>query len=187
MARIPLDMAANGLIAKLTAWYSKRRFGVVMEPLAAASHHRGSLVSWSIFELGVQRWRKLDPTLQSLAVHAPSAAIGCSWCLDFGYWEAHHRGVPPAKIRELAHWRESEVYSEVERLVIEYAEAMTATPPTVSDELVARLRQHLGDDALVELTALVAVENLRSRFNASLGLESQGFKAQCELAPPATA
>lgn len=187
MARIPLDMAANGLVARLAAWYSKRRFGVVVEPLAAASHHRGFLVGWSIFELGAGRWRKLDPTLQCLAVYAPSAAIGCSWCLDFGYWEAHHRGVPPAKIRELARWRESDVYGEVERLVIEYAEALTATPPTVSDELVERLRRHLGDEALVELTALAALENLRSRFNASLGLQSQGFEARCELPPPVTA
>jgi alkylhydroperoxidase family enzyme len=114
---------------------------------------------------------------------APSAAIGCSWCLDFGYWEAHHLGVDARKIRDVTRWRSSDAYSEVERLVLEYGEAMTATPPEVSDALVDRLREHLGDAGLVELTYLVAVENLRSRVNAALGLESQGFRAACEVRP----
>jgi alkylhydroperoxidase family enzyme len=68
--------------------------------------------------------------------------------------------------------------------VLEYTEAATATPPTVTDELVDGLRQDLGDAALVELTMMIAVENQRSRFNSSLGLTSQGFKDRCEV--PAT-
>ena len=60
---------------------------------------------------------------------------------------------------------------------------MTATPPAVTDELVAALRVHLDVAQLVELTELIAVENWRSRVNAALGLESQGFKAECEVAP----
>ena len=63
---------------------------------------------------------------------------------------------------------------------MEYAEAMTATPPDVTDEMVAGLRRELGDAELVELTMMVAVENVRSRFNSALGLTSQGFKDRCE-------
>jgi alkylhydroperoxidase family enzyme len=62
-----------------------------------------------------------------------------------------------------------------------YAEAVTATPPAVTDEMVADLRRHLNDAELVELTMMVAVENVRSRFNSSLGLTSQGFTDRCEI------
>jgi AhpD family alkylhydroperoxidase len=187
MARIPLETNRRGLLVKLLAWYSRRAYGKVLDPLAAMAQHRGVLLTMTAMELGVQRWRRLSPTLHCLAVQASSAAIGCSWCLDFGFWEAHHKGVDPAKIHDVSRWRQSGVYTELERLVLEYAEAMTATPPAVTDELVGLLRDQLGDAALVELTELVAVENLRSRFNAALGLESQGFKALCEVRPPVPA
>jgi alkylhydroperoxidase family enzyme len=121
---------------------------------------------------------------------AAAATIGCAWCLDFGYWEATvNHAVPAAKIRAAADWRDSDVFSEVERLVLEYAEAMTATPPGVTDEMVEALRGHLSETQLVELTAIIAVENLRSRINSALGLTAQGFKDRCELpaADPAQA
>lgn len=183
MARIPLEPTGQGLTVALAARYSKRRFGKVVDPLGVVAHHRGVLLAVTAFELGVQRWRKLDPTLQSLAVQASAGVIGCSWCTDFGYWEAHHRGVDPAKIQDVPHWRDSDAYTLLERLVLEYAEGMTATPPAVTDELVAALRVHLDVAQLVELTELIAVENWRSRVNAALGLESQGFKAECDVAP----
>jgi alkylhydroperoxidase family enzyme len=62
-------------------------------------------------------------------------------------------------------------------------EAMTRTPPTVTDELSARLLEALGPTALVELTAFIALANLVTRTNAAFGIESQGFSAACELAP----
>jgi len=91
----------------------------------------------------------------------------------------HH--VPAEKIRAVPGWRDSDVFTELERLVLEYAEAMTDTPPGVSDEMVARLGAHLSEAELVELTAIVAVENLRSRINSALGLTAQGFKDRCEI------
>ncbi len=184
MARIPLATSDEGLLARLAAWYSNRKYGKVVEPLGAMSHHRGVLATISVMELGVQRWHRLDPTLQCLAQIGAASAIGCSWCMDFGYWEAHHRGVDLAKIEGIPGWRQSEIYTELERLVLEYAEAMTTTPPTVTDLLTARLSEQLGDARMVELTELVAVENLRSRFNSALGLESQGFKAECAVTQP---
>lgn len=82
---------------------------------------------------------------------------------------------------------ESEVFTPLERDVLEYAEAMTTTPPTVSEELSARLLSRLGPSALVELTAFIAFSNLATRSNTALGIESQGFSAACEipLAQPA--
>ena len=84
-------------------------------------------------------------------------------------------------MRDVPRWRDSDVYTDLERQVMAYAEAMTATPPAVTDEMVAGLRRELDDAALVELTMMVAVENVRSRFNSALGLTSQGFKDRCEI------
>ncbi|GGR52886.1 carboxymuconolactone decarboxylase family protein [Streptomyces netropsis] len=180
MARIPLDPPRTPLI-RVLEWYSKRAYGKVLEPLMAYAHHRRVLIGTSRFELSVARWKKLDPGLKALAVMTSASAIGCSWCVDFGYWENRRHGMPHEKLHDVPRWRESEVYTPLERDVMEYAEAMTATPPTVEDDLVDRLRQRLGDERLVELTAMVAVENLRSRVNAALGLSSQGFKDSCDV------
>jgi alkylhydroperoxidase family enzyme len=85
----------------------------------------------------------------------------------------------PAKVVDAAHT----LFDPLERLVLEYAEAMTETPPTVGDQLVRNLRQHLSEAQLVELTAIICLENVRSRFNSAVGLTRQGFKDKCELAP----
>jgi alkylhydroperoxidase family enzyme len=122
-----------------------------------------------------------------LALQAAAGEIGCSWCTDFGYYEGMQQGIDPLKVRAVPHFRESDVYDETERTVLEYAVAATATPVVVSDELVGRLRQHLSEPEIVELTAWVALENLRSRFNAGLGLKTQGFSDRCEAAPTAPA
>ena len=76
--------------------------------------------------------------------------------MDFGYWMLDGYGIPREKIEAVQRSRDSEVFSPLERLVMEYAEAMTATPPTVDDELVKRLRAHLDEAQLVELTAMPA-------------------------------
>ncbi len=72
-------------------------------------------------------------------------------------------------------WRGSDVYTPVERLVLEYGERMTITGETVDEELFAKLREHFNEAEIVELTAGIAMENFRSKFNAPLKVESQGF------------
>lgn len=181
MARISLDPPRT-LSYRLGARFSRRRYGTVLDPLAAVGHNTRVGLAYGLFELQVERWRKLDQGLKDLAVMVAAATIGCSWCMDFGYWESIMKhDVPPEKIRAVPHWRDSGVFSELERLVLEYAEAMTGTPPSVTDEMVERLSGHLSEAQLVELTAIVAVENLRSRINAALGLTAQGFKDRCEI------
>ena len=184
MARISLDPPRT-LSYRLGTWFSRRRYGTVLDPLAAVGHHPRVGLAYGLFELQVERWRKLDQGLKDLAVMMAAVTIGCSWCVDFGYWESTMKhDVPAEKIRAVPRWRDSGVFTELERLVLEYAEAMTATPPGVTDEMVERLTAHLSEAQLVELTAIVAVENLRSRINAALGLTAQGFKDRCEI--PAT-
>jgi AhpD family alkylhydroperoxidase len=183
MPRIPLDPPRTRLY-RLAEWYARRTYGVMPEPLAAMGHNLRVLATDARFETSVARWNRLDPTLKALAEMASAVAIGCSWCVDFGYWISTNRGIDPAKLRDVPRWRDSDLYSDLERQVMTYAEAVTATPPAVTDEMVAELRRQLDDAALVELTMMVSVENVRSRFNSALGLTSQGFRDRCEI--PAT-
>jgi len=84
-------------------------------------------------------------------------------------------GADEDKIREVPAWRGSCRFSETERVALEYAEAMTITGQRVSDELFGRVRAVFDEAQTVELTAAVALENFRSKFNVPLGVESQGF------------
>ncbi len=92
-----------------------------------------------------------------------------------------NEGIDPAKVRSAGDWRSSDLFDERERAVLEYAEVASGCPAEVTEELAARVRAHLSDAEFVELAAWVALENFRSRFNAGLGLRSQGFSDSCEI------
>ena len=77
----------------------------------------------------------------------------------------------------LGNWRESDLFSDVERIALEYAEAMTVTGEQVSDELFESLQAHFNEAQIVELTAGIAMENMRSKFNPTLQISAQGFCA----------
>ena len=178
--RIP-KAEVTGLYGKVMSAYARRTYGQIPDNAYVLWHHRPVLKAVLRFEQRVAKWRALDRHLTSYAVLASAGVIGCSWCLDFGYYLARDEGLDLAKVREVPRWRESEVFSALERDVMEYAEAMSATPPTVTDELVARLIDQLGTEAVVELTQMIALENMRSRFNSAAGLQSQGYSDVCEL------
>jgi alkylhydroperoxidase family enzyme len=181
MAHVQLADKADRWVAKAALRYSRRRFGRVVEPVAAAAHHSGVLLAMGVLETAAERgWRRLDQDLRWLAIQAAAMEIGCSWCTDFGYYEGMRQGTDPAKVREVMCWRTSEAFDGRERAVLEYAEAATSTPVLISDELMARLHEHFTEREIVELAAWVAMENFRSRFNAGLGLRSQGFSDSCE-------
>jgi AhpD family alkylhydroperoxidase len=180
MARISLD-PPDSLVNRLGRWYARRVYGDVPQPGLAMMHDQHVLRTTMSFERSLARWRRVPRSLKDLAVLASAGTIGCAWCIDFGTWLAHGHGIPERKLRDVPRWRESDAFTEVERLVLEYAESMTVTPPAVTDDLVADLRRHFDDGQLVELTMMIAVENQRSRFNSALGLTSQGFTDRCEL------
>ena len=84
-------------------------------------------------------------------------------------------GASEDKIRQLPAWRDSALFSPMERDALEYAEKITITGEKVTDDLFVRLRAHFSEGQIVELTAAVALENFRSKFNPALGIEAQGF------------
>jgi alkylhydroperoxidase family enzyme len=182
MAHVTLVDRPSRWIPRLALRYSRRKFGETVEPVAAAAHHPGVLVAWGALEAAAERsWRRVDPHLRWLVIQATAGHIGCSWCTDFGFYEGVQQGVEPSKIRDVPRWRSSDAYDERERTVLEFAEAATQTPASVSDDVVVRLRRHFDEEEIVELTAWIALENFRSRFNAGLGLRSQGFSDRCDV------
>jgi alkylhydroperoxidase family enzyme len=157
------------------------QLGAVPEPVEVMSHNPE--VAAASLQIGglVGSWKAADESLKSFAHMAVAAQVGCSWCLDITYFQAQNQNLDLAKASEVPRWRQSEVFTALERDVLEYAEAMTNTPPTVTDELSARLLDQLGPAAMVELTAFIAFSNMATRSNTALGIESQGFSAACEI------
>ncbi len=102
------------------------------------AHHSRVLLTYVRFERSLARWHRLDDDLKGLAVLAAAARVGCAWCMDFGYWTEHPRGLGPAKLPAVPMWRDSELFTLLERQVLAYAEAMSATPPQVTDEITGR-------------------------------------------------
>jgi AhpD family alkylhydroperoxidase len=178
--RIP-KAEITGFYGFLIKRFSRKMLGDVPEPAEVMWHNKAVLRSSMSFGQKVQKWDQLDPNLKSFAHMAVAAMVGCSWCLDFGYFHTHNEGLDEAKASEVPRWRESDVFNSLERDVMEYAEAMTATPPHVSDDLFARLLAQLGAAAMVELTSWVAFANMATRTNSTIGIESQGFSKACAL------
>jgi AhpD family alkylhydroperoxidase len=178
MPRIALrtESQVGWLTRTLLFGIARRRYREVPEPLLAAANHPGLMWAGAIHELGVERAaRRLDPALRDIVVHRVATVVGCSWCVDFGTMLALHDGLSVQRHRELGRYRESAAFSADEKVALEYTDAMTAQPMTVTDELVERVRAHFDDAELFELTYLVSLENLRTRTNHALGLTAQGY------------
>jgi alkylhydroperoxidase family enzyme len=184
--RIP-QAELRGLYGFIVKRMSSKLFGEVPEPVGVAWNNRKALnLSFSIGRK-MQKFDQCDENLKTFAHMAAAALIGCSFCLDFGYFQAHNEGLDVTKAREVPRWRESDVFTSLERDVMEYAEAMTLTPPTVTDELSGRLLTALGPAALVELTTVIGLSNFMARGNTAFGVTSQEFSSACGLAPLAVA
>jgi alkylhydroperoxidase family enzyme len=180
--RIP-KAELTGFSGGLVRTFTRRMFGAVPEPVEVMWHYPAVVRDMSLLGRRATKWNRLDPNLKSFAHMAVASLIGCTWCLDYGYFHAHNEGLDEAKAREVPRWRESGIFTPLERQVMEYAEAMSQTPPTVTDELGAGLLTALGAPALVELTAWIGFANMSTRGNTALGIEAQGFAAACELRP----
>ncbi len=157
------------------------QFGVVPEPLEVTWHNPSVAQASLEFGARVGAWSAADEQLKTFAHMAVAAQVGCSWCLDINYFQAQNQHLDMVKASQVPRWRESDAFTPLERDVLEYAEAMTNTPPTVSNALSARLLEQLGSAAMIELTVIIAFANLSTRSNAALGIESQGFSAACEI------
>ncbi len=158
-----------------------RLLGSVPEPVEVTYNNPKVAVSSQEFSAGVATWDAADASLKTFAHMAVAAQVGCSWCLDVNYFLALNHNLDLAKASQVPRWRESDVFTPLERDVLEYAEAMTNTPTTVTDELSASLLARLGPAALVELTVFIGSANMASRVNTAHGITSQGYSDACEI------
>ena len=158
-----------------------RLLGAVPEPVEVSYNNPKVAVSNQEFSAGVATWDAADASLKTFAHMAVAAQVGCSWCLDVNYFLAQNHNLDLAKASQVPRWRESDVFTPLERDVLAYAEAMTSTPTTVTDELYARLLGQLGPAAMVELTVFVGFANLAGRVNTAHGIASQGYSEVCEI------
>jgi alkylhydroperoxidase family enzyme len=180
--RVP-QAEITGIDGFLLKKMTRKMLGDVPESAAVMWHYPAVFKDMMGLGRKVDRWDRLDPNLASFAHMAAASLVGCSLCLDLNYFMVHNRGLDEAKAREVPRWRTSDAFTPLERRVMEYAEAMSQTPPTVTDEMSAALLEELGAPALVELTARIALMNSSARTNIALGIQSQEFSAACGLQP----
>jgi uncharacterized peroxidase-related enzyme len=157
-------------------WNQKRKYGQVLEPaLVWARVPRLFLAVAALYGVLDRRGSPLDPVLRSLVTVRVSQLNHCAFCLDLNSATLAQRAGSMDKVAALEHWRTAAGFSAKERAALDYTEAVTVPGQAISDVLMAELRQHFDDDALVELTGLIAFQNLSSKFNAALGIPAQGF------------
>ena len=131
--RIP-KLEPTGIYGAVVKRMSRRMLGEVAEPVRVTWHHRQVLTFSFAVGRKAQQWNRCDENLKTYAHMAVAGLVGCGFCLDFGYFHAYNRGLDVTKAREVPRWRESDVFTPLERDVLEYAEAMSATPPAVTPD-----------------------------------------------------
>jgi len=157
-------------------WNQRRKYGEVLNPGLVWGRVPKLFMAVAILFGALDRRKSpLSPALRSLVTVRVSQINWCRFCVDANSAILARRSGSMEKVEAIEQWRDSPLFDEQERAVLDYAEAMTDTNQQVQDEHIARLRQFFDDDGLVELTGLIAFQNLSSKFNAALDVPAQGF------------
>lgn len=162
-------------MTRVMYWFSRQWFKCTIEPLTVMAHHRNILAGATAFELALVRANQVEKSLKELAMVKAAMMIGCEFCIDFGSAEARELGISDEQLRALTHFEQSNAFSAREKIALRYTSAMTNTPTTVPNELFEDLLSEFTEAELVELTAAIAFENFRGRFNHAFGIDAQGF------------
>ncbi|MBS1269527.1 MAG: hypothetical protein MAG794_00478 [Gammaproteobacteria bacterium] len=154
----------------------KRRYGKVLEPSRLWGRSPKVFVAMALLYGALDRRSSpVDPLLRTLITVRVSQINSCSFCVDINSATALKRGLSEAKLAEVGAFSDSEYFDEREKAVLHYVEAVTFTHRQPGEEQFAALWRYFDDDGIVELTGLIAFQNLSSKFNAALGVEPQGF------------
>lgn len=161
---------------RLFFWNQQRRYGSVLEPAKLWGRTPKVFAALATLYGALDRQGSpLKPALRSLVTVRVSQINWCKFCVDINSATVLKRGVDPSKLAELPLFEDSPKFSEEEKAALAYAEAITWSDRQTTTEHFARLGAYFDDDAIIELTALVAFQNMSSKFNAALGVEPQGF------------
>lgn len=157
-------------------WNQRRKYGAILDSALLWARSPKLFLGVALLYGGIdRRTSPIEPALRSLLTVRVSQINGCSFCVDLNSATLVQRGVPLDKVDALANWRASNVFNLRECAALDYAEAITRSESSVEDSIVDCLRLHFEDDAIIELTALIAFQNMSSKFNAALAVPPQGF------------
>jgi AhpD family alkylhydroperoxidase len=169
---------------RLMFWRQRRRYGHELEPVRLWARMPAVFLAMSAMYRALDRESShIEPALRSLVQVRISQINGCEFCVDLNSFLGLGRGLAENKLRALPLFEDSNLFNEREKTALAYAEAATRSDRRVDAALLSRLRKHFDDQAIVELAALIAYQNMSSKFNAALGVPAHGF---CALAahPP---
>ena len=193
MARIKgVTSARAGLFVKIAYYFSRRSIGKLtgrqtdrmIEPLEIYAHVPVLFKGYAKLEQATAKLHRLDKRLHALAELKAATLTHCEFCIDMGSVVSRRWGLTDEELLDLPGYQTSPLFSELDKLVLDYAVGMTRTPADVSDALFDKLRRHLDDGQIVELTHHVALENMRGRFNLALGIGPAGFSDGMVCAVP---
>jgi alkylhydroperoxidase family enzyme len=195
MARInTVQQADAGLKVKLVYWFMRKGMAKLtgrapaggrsgIEPVEVWAHQPKAMSGMGKFQQAVRKAHTVEERLKYLVELKGAQMIGCEYCVDLGSQICRNSGFSDEELLALPHYRQSELFTEHEKLALDYTVAVVRTPVEVTDELFARMKEHFSDEQLVEITALLTVVNL-DRFNAAFGIGSAGFSEGMVCVPP---
>jgi AhpD family alkylhydroperoxidase len=180
----PLTRVILSLARRKTGQLTGRSTERMIEPLEVYALRPRLLIGYGMMEDATARLHSVDERLKTLAELKAATLTSCEYCIDIGSRIARLAGISGEQLLALPRYRDSDLFDELEKLVIDYAVGISSTPVDVPDELFAKLRSHFDDAQLVELTNVIALENMRGRFNLALDIGSAGFSEGMVCAIP---
>jgi len=184
MTRIELiDKHSANPLVRFAYRSSRRNLGRDVDPVGVYAHAPRLMLGYGAFEQATSREKRVEERLKVLAETKAAAVVNCEFCCDIASSIARDE----AQLLALPRYRDSDEFSALEKLVLDYATAMSRTPTTVTDELFAALREHFDERQMVELTNVIALENLRARFNSAFEMTPAGFSDGMVCAVPEAA
>ena len=157
--------------------------GSGLEPMEIWAHQPKMMIGMGKFNQAVRKGKSVDERLKNLIELKGAQMIGCEYCVDLGSQICRHSGLSDEELLALARYRQSDLFTERDKLALDYTTAVMRTPVEVTDELITRMTQHFSDQQLVEITALLTLVNL-DRFNAAFGIGAAGFSEGMVCVPP---
>jgi alkylhydroperoxidase family enzyme len=169
------------MMKKLTGREPQRGSG--MEPMEIWAYQPKMMMGMGRFNQAVRKGKSVDERLRNMVELKGAQMIGCEFCMDLGSQICRNSGFSDEELLALARYRQSDLFTEREKLALDYTVAVMRTPVEVSDVLFARMKEHFSDAQLVEITALLTLVNV-DRFNAAFRIGSAGFSEGMVCVPP---
>ncbi|MCX6104117.1 MAG: carboxymuconolactone decarboxylase family protein [Proteobacteria bacterium] len=154
----------------------RKKFGQILNPTLLWGYSPWQTIMFILFYQVIERKKScISPAIRSLAMVRVAQVNGCHYCVDINSLLLMERLQSQEKVLAVSSWRESALFSQQEKGVLEYAEAMSGKENEVTDELILNLQTFFNPTQIIELTGIIAFQNMSARFNSSLRVPEQGF------------